>query len=71
MLGSSAATGAAAVKAFNRIADVWQLRRSDRRKLLAVSERTIARWRDPSKAAPTRDQLERISYVLRSMPAWR
>jgi uncharacterized protein (DUF2384 family) len=64
MIATAPVTGMVAIKAFNRIADAWRLARSDRRKLLAISERTADRWRDPGKADPSRDQLERISYVL-------
>jgi hypothetical protein len=58
------APGRVAVKAFNRIADAWKLTRPERRQLLAISDRTADRWRDPAKAGPTRDQLERVSYIL-------
>ena len=64
MVGSLPATGPVALKAFNRIADAWNLNRPERRLLLAISDRTADRWRDPAKAAPTRDQLERVSYIL-------
>lgn len=56
--------GPVALKAFNRIADAWKLTRAERQRLLAISDRTGDRWRDPKKAGPTRDQLERVSYVL-------
>jgi uncharacterized protein (DUF2384 family) len=56
--------GTVAVKAFGRIADAWKLTREERRTLLAISDRTADRWRDPGKANPSRDQLERISYLL-------
>lgn len=59
-----AGTGSVALKAFNRIADAWHLSRPERRQLLAISDRTADRWRDPAKAGPTRDQLERVSYIL-------
>jgi uncharacterized protein (DUF2384 family) len=59
-----AARDAVGVAAFQRIADAWKLTRSERRMLLAVSERTVDRWRDATKARPSRDQLERISYLV-------
>jgi uncharacterized protein (DUF2384 family) len=64
MIAAAPTAGSVAVKAFNRIADAWGLTRSERRTLLAISERTADRWKDPAKAEPTRDQLERISYVV-------
>ena len=61
---ASPTSGTVAIKAFNRIANAWRLSRSERQRLLAISERTADRWRDPAKADPNRDQFERISYVL-------
>ena len=54
-----------ALKAFNRIAKRWGLDRKARATLLATSTRSIDRWDDdPSAAELSRDQLERISYLL-------
>lgn len=64
MTRKSPAAGPVALKAFNRVADAWGLSRVERQRLLAISDRTADRWRDPKKAGPTRDQLERISYIL-------
>jgi uncharacterized protein (DUF2384 family) len=64
MTAAALTTGSVAVKAFNRIADAWKLTRAERRTLLAISERTADRWKDPAKADPSRDQIERISYMV-------
>jgi hypothetical protein len=54
-----------AIKAFFRIADAWNLKTDDRAVLLGVSERTVPRWKnDPMAADPSRDQVERLSYIL-------
>ena len=54
-----------ALKAFFRIADAWQLNREQRAVLLGSSTRSVGRWKTaPAAAEPTRDQLERMSYVL-------
>lgn len=56
---------AVALKAFNRIAERWTLNRKGRATLLATSTRSIDRWEaDPKSAELSRDQTERISYVL-------
>jgi uncharacterized protein (DUF2384 family) len=64
MVAIASTAGPVAVKAFNRVADAWKLTRTERRTLLAISDRTADRWKDPAKADPSRDQLERISYLL-------
>jgi hypothetical protein len=62
---STEAPFAGAIRGFFRIADTWLLSRKDRATLLATSERSIDRWsHDAASASLTRDQLERISYVL-------
>ncbi len=56
---------AGAVRGFFRIADLWGLGRAERAILLATSQRSIDRWKnDADSAELTRDQVERISYVL-------
>ena len=56
---------AGALRAFFRIGDAWGLDRRQRATLLASSERSVDRWKaDATSAELTRDQLERISYVL-------
>lgn len=54
-----------ALKAFFRIADAWHLNRVQRAILLGSSTRSVDRWKaEPAAAEPTRDQVERLSYVL-------
>lgn len=56
---------AGALRAFFRIGDAWGLDRRQRATLLASSERSVDRWKsDAASAELTRDQLERVSYVL-------
>ena len=56
---------AGAVRAFFRIADAWGLSRAERATLLAASTRSVDRWKNSAESAePSRDQLERISYVI-------
>jgi uncharacterized protein (DUF2384 family) len=56
---------AGAIRGFFRIADIWGLDRGDRATLLATSPRSVDRWKSDAKSADlTRDQIERISYVL-------
>jgi hypothetical protein len=56
---------AGALRGFFRIADVWGVSRRGRATLLAASERSVDRWASgASSATLTRDQVERISYVL-------
>jgi uncharacterized protein (DUF2384 family) len=56
-----------ALSAFFKIVgeEHWNLGREDRATLLAASPRSVSRWQSEGVAADlTRDQLERISYVL-------
>ncbi len=54
-----------ALRGFFRIADSWRLDRAQRATLLAASERSIDRWKSDAAAADlTRDQVERLSYVI-------
>jgi uncharacterized protein (DUF2384 family) len=65
MLTSTSDTRAVALNAFRRIADRWKLGRELRATLLAASPRSISRWQSENSAPDlTRDQLERISYIL-------
>jgi len=52
------------IEAFFRIAASWGLGRHECAVLLAVNVRTIDRWKRGDEPELTRDQLERISYVL-------
>jgi uncharacterized protein (DUF2384 family) len=54
-----------ALSAFNRIAEYWKLNRKHRATLLATSTSSIDLWEAyPKSAKLSRDQLERISYIL-------
>jgi hypothetical protein len=54
-----------ALRAFFRIAKLWGLDRGQCAVVLATSERSINRWEaDADSADLSRDQVERISYVL-------
>ncbi len=56
---------AGALRGFFRIVDLWGLGRGERATLLAASPRSIDRWKlDAASADLTRDQIERISYVV-------
>jgi uncharacterized protein (DUF2384 family) len=62
---SSGLQTAGAVRGFFRIADVWKVNRSERATLLATTPRSIDRWKKSAESAKlTRDQIERVSYVL-------
>ncbi len=56
---------APALRAFFRIAELWQLRLEEQMNLLGLTNRsTLTNWRrDPEVSLP-KDTLERISYVL-------
>ncbi len=56
---------AGAIRGFFRLAQRWALSRAEKKALLGISDRSVDRWQsNPGAAEPTRDQLERISYVL-------
>jgi hypothetical protein len=55
---------AGALRAFWRIADVWQLDRGERATLLATSDRSIDRWMANPDVSLHRDAIERLSYVI-------
>ena len=53
------------LKAFVKITERWNLGRSEQQILLATSRSTLNRWlRNPESAKLSRDQIERVSYVL-------
>ena len=59
------AAGAAGLRAFARIADLWHLSIAEQMTLLGLSSRsTYFKWRKESQVRLPRDTLERISYVL-------
>jgi hypothetical protein len=59
------AAGAAGLRAFARIADLWQLSIAERMTLLGLSSRsTYFKWRKEPQVRLPRDTLERISYIL-------
>jgi hypothetical protein len=65
MLAARPNTSVVALKAFWRIVDRWGLNREDRATLLGSSPRSVSRWqRATSVPDLSRDQLERVSYLL-------
>ena len=59
------AAGAAGLRAFTRIADLWQLSIAEQMTLLGLSSRsTYFKWRKEPQVRLPRDTLERISYIL-------
>jgi len=59
------AAGAAGLRAFARIADLWHLSIAERMTLLGLSSRsTYFKWRKEPQVRLPRDTLERISYIL-------
>jgi hypothetical protein len=63
---SQQAISAAAIRAFQNIADLWHLSIDQQLILLGhLNRSTYFRWKkDPNQAKPTHDTLERISYLL-------
>jgi hypothetical protein len=63
---SQQAISAAAIRAFQNIADLWHLSIEQQLILLGhLNRSTYFRWKkDPNQAKPTHDTLERISYLL-------
>lgn len=62
---ASAALGGAGLRAFFAIAERWQLRATEQRRLLGdPPESTFYKWKRERDALLSRDVLERISYVL-------
>ena len=63
--GPAAAAGAAGLRAFARIADLWHLSVAEQLALLGISSRsTYFKWRKDPGARLPRDTLERLSYLL-------
>jgi hypothetical protein len=59
------AAGAAALRGFGRIADLWHLSIAEQLTLLGLSSRsTYFKWRKDAQVRLPRDTLERISYLL-------
>jgi hypothetical protein len=59
------AAGAAGLRAFARIADLWHLSIAEQLTLLGLSSRsTYFKWRKEPQVRLPRDTLERISYIL-------
>jgi uncharacterized protein (DUF2384 family) len=59
------AAGAAGLRAFERIAQLWGLSIAEQLTLLGLSSRsTYFKWRKESQVRLPRDTLERISYLL-------
>ena len=57
--------GAAGLRAFGRIADLWDLSIAEQLTLLGLSSRsTYFKWRKEPQVRLPRDTLERISYLL-------
>ncbi len=61
----SQALAAPALRSFFRLADAWQLRIADQRRLLGdPPESTFYKWKRQRDGALGRDTIERISYLL-------
>ena len=59
------AAGAVGLRAFARIAELWDLSIAEQLTLLGLSSRsTFFKWRKESQVRLPRDTLERISYIL-------
>jgi hypothetical protein len=57
--------GGPALRSFFRLADVWNLRVAEQRKLLGdPAESTFYKWKRDQDGNPGRDVIERISYLL-------
>jgi hypothetical protein len=57
--------GGPALRSFFGLAERWHLRIADQRKLLGdPAESTFYKWKRQQGGAPTRDTIERISYLL-------
>lgn len=61
----AAELGGPALRAFFKLAEHWELRISDQRKLLGdPPESTFYKWKRQQEGSLSRDVLERISYLL-------
>jgi hypothetical protein len=59
------AAGAAGLRAFARISELWHLSIAEQMTLLGLSSRsTFFKWRKEAEVRLPRDTLERISYIL-------
>jgi hypothetical protein len=57
--------GGAALRSFFRLADQWNLRIAEQRKLLGEpAESTFYKWKRQQDGTPGRDVVERISHLL-------
>lgn len=64
-LPTDAALAAPALRSFFRLAEHWDLRVAEQRKLLGdPPESTFYKWKRELDGSPGRDTLERISYLL-------
>ncbi|HEY6483803.1 MAG TPA: MbcA/ParS/Xre antitoxin family protein [Steroidobacteraceae bacterium] len=62
---AAAEAGAAGLRAFSRIAELWHLSIAEQLTLLGLSSRsTYFKWRRDPHAKLPRDTLERLSYLL-------
>jgi len=62
---SAEAAGGAGLRAFARIADLWNLSIDQQLTLLGIASRsTYFKWRKESQPRLPRDTLERLSYLL-------
>lgn len=59
-------TASAGLRAFFKIAEAWKLSGAQQMSLLGLdNESTLYKWKkDPDSAKPSKDLLERISYIL-------
>jgi uncharacterized protein (DUF2384 family) len=65
VLGDAARASGPALRAFARIADRWDLSPAERATLLGMPRSTYFKAvKEPDRARLSRDQLERVSYVL-------
>jgi Protein of unknown function (DUF2384) len=61
----AAAAGGAGLRAFTRIAELWQLSIAEQLALLGITSRsTYFKWRKEAQPKLPRDTLERLSYLL-------
>src|ERR1700751_5771458 len=61
----ASAAGAAGLRAFGRIAELWHLSIAEQLTLLGLSSRsTYFKWKKDEEVHLPRDTLERLSYVL-------
>jgi Protein of unknown function (DUF2384) len=64
-LNEASVAGAAGLRAFRRIAELWHLSIAEQLTLLGLSSRsTYFKWRNEPQVRVPRDTLERISYIL-------